>query len=137
MIMVIVGGHVVVSTPVVRGAIERLCPECPLAHQRRRQGAASVPKWHDFSGLYPDALKALAGLPNDSVVDGKVVALDAARRPVNTLQNYGSSPSPIFYFAFDLLMLDGRNVINEPLGRRRELLQQSVLPKIGDQVGMG
>lgn len=31
---------------------------------------------NDFSGRYPDIVRALAPLPNDTVVDGEVVAFD-------------------------------------------------------------
>jgi DNA ligase D-like protein (predicted ligase) len=90
---------------------------------------------NDFSGRYPAIVKALAKLPNDSVVDGEVVALDASGRPsFNTLQNYGSSQAPILYYAFDLLVLGGKSIMSEPLARRRDLLQQKVLAKLNDPI---
>jgi bifunctional non-homologous end joining protein LigD len=48
-------------------------------------------------------------MPDETVIDGEVVALDAAGRPsFNTLQNYGSSRAPLHFFIFDLLVLKGR-----------------------------
>ena len=36
----------------------------------------------DFGGKYPEIVKALAAMPDETVIDGEVVALDsAARRP--------------------------------------------------------
>jgi len=62
----------------------------------------------DFALRYPAIARGLDRLPNESVIDGEVVAFDEAGRPsFNRLQNYGSSTVPIFYYAFDLLMYSG------------------------------
>src|SRR5690349_6127015 len=61
---------------------------------------------NDFSRRYPQIVKALSSLPDETVIDGEVVALDESGRPsFNTLQNYGSSQAPVFFYAFDILML--------------------------------
>jgi len=80
---------------------------------------------------YPAIVKALSSLPNETVIDGEVVALDEAGKPsFSTLQNYGSSEAPVFYFIFDLLILAGRDVTGESLTARRGLLEKQVLPKL-------
>jgi ATP-dependent DNA ligase len=54
--------------------------------------------------------------------------LDGSGRPsFNTLQNYGSATAPVFFYVFDLLILAGRDLMREPLSRRRQLLQEKVL----------
>jgi DNA ligase D-like protein (predicted ligase) len=90
---------------------------------------------NDFNLRYPAVVRALAALPDETVIDGEVVALDETGRPsFNTLQNYGSAKAPVFYYVFDVLVHDGRNVMTEQLSVRRELLQQRLLPKLGEPI---
>lgn len=86
---------------------------------------------NDFNDDYPRVAQALANLPNDTVIDGEVVAFDHSGRPsFNNLQNRASNTAPVFYYVFDVLMLAGRNLMNETLDTRRELLKAKVLPKL-------
>jgi bifunctional non-homologous end joining protein LigD len=88
---------------------------------------------NDFSPKYPSIVKALRSLPNETVLDGEIVALGEAGKPsFNLLQNAGSSP--VFYYVFDVLVLAGKNVTQEPLEQRRALLKEKVLPKLSDPV---
>ncbi len=60
----------------------------------------------DFTVRYPTIIKALSALPNETVVDGEVVAFDEDGRPsFNVLQNYGSSRIDICFYIFDLMVL--------------------------------
>jgi bifunctional non-homologous end joining protein LigD len=90
---------------------------------------------NDFSRRYPGIPRGLANLPDETVIDGEVVALDAAGRPsFNALQNAVSSDVTIAYYVFDLMMLAGRDLTSETLEVRRKLLEQRVLPKLGEPV---
>jgi ATP-dependent DNA ligase len=74
-------------------------------------------------------------LPDETVIDGEVVAMDKTGKPsFNLLQNDGSSKAPLLYYIFDLLVIGGREVMHEPLSVRRELLQREVMPKLRDPV---
>ena len=108
----------------------------------REQVDLSATRHQDFT-LKPlnDYLRQLTGdqllasLPDETAIDGEVVALDEAGRPsFNALQNYGSSKSPILYYVFDALTIHGRDVTGEPLSSRRELLDLEILPKLGQPI---
>ena len=53
---------------------------------------------NDFSARYPSVVEALRAMPENTVLDGEVVALDAEGKPsFNLLQNYGSSKGPLVF----------------------------------------
>jgi DNA ligase D-like protein (predicted ligase) len=90
---------------------------------------------NDFNVRYPGIVKGLSALPDDTVIDGEVVALDAHGKPsFNMLQNYGSASAPLYFFVFDLLVLNGKDVMAEPLMKRRELLEKHVITKLSEPV---
>ena len=89
---------------------------------------------NDFTIRYPGIVKALASMPDETVIDGELVALDEEGRPsFNTLQNHGPAV-PLHFFIFDLLLLQGRNVMAEPLVNRRALIEKHVLPDLADPI---
>ncbi|MGZ9005509.1 MAG: non-homologous end-joining DNA ligase [Burkholderiales bacterium] len=89
----------------------------------------------DFTGRYPAIVLALDRLPDESVIDGEVVALDASGRPsFNTLQKLTPGGPPVFYYVFDVLVFAGRNLTGKPLDVRRSLLQTKVLPKLSEPI---
>lgn len=89
----------------------------------------------NFSARFPAITAALRALPNETVIDGELVALNEKGLPsFNLLQNYGNSESPLIYYVFDLLILAGKNIMEEPLSIRRKLLEQEVLPKLDEPI---
>jgi DNA ligase D-like protein (predicted ligase) len=89
----------------------------------------------DFNVRYPSIVQALAALPDETVIDGEIVALDESGRPsFNMLQNYGSAAAPLHFFIFDVLVLKGRDVMGESLTQRRELLEKHVFPKMSEPI---
>ena len=82
---------------------------------------------NDFALRYPGVTEALSGLPDDTVVDGEIVALDESGRPsFNVLQNYGTAQAPVFYYVFDVLILKGKDLRGETLAARRVALTKLV-----------
>jgi ATP-dependent DNA ligase len=99
---------------------------CGRVHLRSRNDK-------DFSGRYPAIAKALAAMPDETVIDGEVVALDSEGRPsFNALQNYESAT--LVYYVFDVMILAGEDVMSKPLGARRQLLQERVLANLGEPI---
>lgn len=89
----------------------------------------------NFASAYPSIVKGLAGLPDETVIDGEVVALDESGRPsFNTLQNHASTNAEIAYYLFDVLVLSGSDVMREPMFRRRQLLKETILPGLKEPV---
>ena len=90
---------------------------------------------NDFALRYPAIAKGLSALPNETVIDGEIVAFDESGRPsFNLLQNYGSSGVRLTYFVFDVLVLAGRDLREEPLVRRQELLRTKVIPRLAEPI---
>src|SRR5215472_1889135 len=60
---------------------------------------------NDFNGRYTAIVKALGAMPEDTVIDGEVVALDGDGKPsFNLLQNYAAG-ADLHFFIFDVLIL--------------------------------
>src|SRR6476469_2612706 len=90
---------------------------------------------NDFGLRYPAVVNGLARLPDETVIDGEVVAFDEEGRPsFNALQNYGTGAAPVVFYVFDLLVLAGRDQRGEMLDTRRALLEKKVLPKLTEPV---
>jgi ATP-dependent DNA ligase len=82
-----------------------------------------------LDGRYPYIANALKGLPDGTVIDGELVALDSKGRPnFNLLQNFTSAESHIIYYAFDILTLKNRDLMKFPLSERREILRSVLEP---------
>jgi ATP-dependent DNA ligase len=81
---------------------------------------------NDFALRYSSIAKAMASLPNDTAVDGEIVALDEGGKPsFNALQNYGSSKADLIFYIFDVMVLAGKDVMTQPLVQRRGLLERT------------
>jgi ATP-dependent DNA ligase len=107
----------------------------PIAFKRNDAVQLRSRNDNDFNGRYPAVVEALARLPDNTVIDGEVVAFDQEGRPsFNALQNYGSAPGAVMYYVFDVMVLAGQNVMREPLEKRRELLEKKVLPKLPEPI---
>jgi bifunctional non-homologous end joining protein LigD len=93
----------------------------------------------DFTARYPAIASALSTLPDDTVIDGEVVALDPTGKPsFNLLQNFGqrdvTPKASLVYYVFDVLTIAGRDVMNEPLSMRLDLLAAKIMPGLRDPI---
>ncbi|MFL5685034.1 MAG: non-homologous end-joining DNA ligase [Chloroflexota bacterium] len=71
----------------------------------------------------------------EAIVDGEVIALDDQGEPDFALlqarikgKGRGAVPTPFVYEVFDLMWLDGRSLVGEPLEVRRRLLKDVLRP---------
>ena len=86
------------------------------------------------------ALPELAGLAvrvaaRSAILDGELVVVDGAGRADSAelaRRLAGTAGRPVAFLAFDLLLLDGRSLLSQPLDRRRDALRRVLRP--GDEV---
>jgi bifunctional non-homologous end joining protein LigD len=83
---------------------------------------------NEQSGRFPEIVEAIKNLPvRECVIDGEVVALDEQGRSsfqlLQALEMEGRK-SPVYFYAFDLLQFDGKNLLNLPLEARKSVLEK-------------
>ena len=104
--------------------------------QARIENAAAVlrtRKGLDWTKRFTAIAHACAALP-DAIIDGEIVALDAAGAPdfaaLQAALSEGKT-SDLVFFVFDLLFAEGEDLRRQPLTARKERLQ-SLLAAAGD-----
>jgi DNA ligase D-like protein (predicted ligase) len=76
---------------------------------------------------FPYIAAALDYLPDGTVIDGELVALDSGGHPnFNLLQNFRSAEAHIHYYAFDILAHKNKDLTQLPLSKRREILHSVI-----------
>ncbi len=84
---------------------------------------------------FPYIAEALKRLPVNTVIDGELVALDdEGRTDFNLLQNFRSAESRIHFYAFDILILKGKDLTHLPLSERRAILEKTLT--VNDHIGL-
>ena len=82
----------------------------------------------DFGGKFPEVIESISELKvRDAIIDGEIVALDEkGLSSFQLLQAFelGRERPPIFFYAFDLLRLDGKDLCERPLSERKTMLQK-------------
>ncbi|TXI88842.1 MAG: ATP-dependent DNA ligase [Cupriavidus sp.] len=89
----------------------------------------------DFGSKFPEVMESLALVKaQDAIIDGEIVALDEkGRSSFQLLQAYdmGQERPPIYFYAFDLLQLNGKDMKKCPLEERKALLEKLLKDKPG------
>ena len=75
-----------------------------------------------FENVSKELVKALK--TPDCVVDGEVCALDEEGRPSFSAMQQGKSGTPIVYYLFDLLEVEGEPIVDLPIEERRKRLEK-------------
>lgn len=124
--------------PVVRPMLATLAPALPrggewtyevkwdgyrtLARKEGRHVRLLSRNLKDATAVYPGVARGLALARADSVLlDGELVALDEGGRPSFQALHHHAAHA-IVYYAFDVLHLDGRDLMRLPLEERRAAL---------------
>jgi bifunctional non-homologous end joining protein LigD len=101
------------------------------ATQLRTRGEKDAAQW--YFGPFLDPPSWIGA--KDAIVDGEVIALDDRGEPDFALlqarikgRATAAEPTPFVYEVFDLLHLDGRSLLDEPLEERRRLLSSVLRP---------
>jgi bifunctional non-homologous end joining protein LigD len=80
----------------------------------------------EMTGQFREAAEALERQPaRDFVIDGEVVAFQDGITSFSKLQRRARERVSVFLYVFDLLRLEGRDVRDLPLRRRKALLRDS------------
>lgn len=99
-----------------------------LALKAGRHGRLLSRNEKDLSLKFPEIVKAISQLnAGEAVLDGEIVALDEkGRSSFQLLQAYdiGSRRPPIYYYVFDLLRLNGRDLKKLPVIKRKSELEK-------------
>src|SRR3989442_594102 len=93
---------------------------------------------NEVTAAFPEVVAAAGAVPHDLLLDGELLAFkDGVVRPFFELQHRLGrkvvsaellAEVPVIFVAFDLLYLDGRNLLTEPLRERRRMLDDLNLP---------
>lgn len=102
-----------------------------LARVRRRAARLWTRTGQDWTGRFPEAARAIAGLgAEDAWIDGELaVLMPDGTTSFAAMQNAGDLPAGarLVYFGFDLLHWNGRDLRGLPLEARKRALE-AVLP---------
>jgi bifunctional non-homologous end joining protein LigD len=102
-------------------------------HIRTRGGA-------DYTRVFPEIVEGVSALPGGPhILDGEGVVLDEqGRSSFDRFQDRAlprrapkAGADPVLFMVFDLLMLDGRALIEQPVEQRKEQLQQLLAGSAG------
>jgi bifunctional non-homologous end joining protein LigD len=83
---------------------------------------------NELTKRFPEIVEVIKALPaRECVIDGEVVALDEEGRSSFQLlqaREMEGRKTPIYYYAFDLLQLDGKSLASLPLEARKNVLEK-------------
>jgi bifunctional non-homologous end joining protein LigD len=99
-----------------------------IATKDHEKGSLLSRNQNDLSARFPEIVDAVRKLPADEcVVDGEVVALDEEGRSSFQLlqaREMEGRESAVYFYAFDLLQLDGKVLLSLPLEARKSVLEK-------------
>jgi bifunctional non-homologous end joining protein LigD len=81
---------------------------------------------NDLTARFPNVAKEVAKAVKtpDAVLDGEICALDEAGRSSFSAMQQGKAGTPLVYYVFDLLEVEGEPLVDLPLVERRKRLEK-------------
>ncbi len=83
---------------------------------------------NELAERFPEIVEAVTSLPaRECVIDGEVVTLDEEGRSSFQLlqaREMEGRKSPVYFYAFDLLQLEGKSLLSLPLEARKNVLEK-------------
>ena len=108
------------------------------AQVHKSKGATRIysRRLEDITSSFPEVLDALVGAKGEFILDGEVVPFSEGRplpfqllqRRLRRMEDFeeAARKAPVTYFAFDILLRDGKEAVDFPLAERRKLLARLV-----------
>jgi bifunctional non-homologous end joining protein LigD len=94
-----------------------------LAHSNKGSVRLDSRSGLNYTNKYPPLQKALKKLGHDFILDGEAVVLNETGKPdFDALQNFNGHDDPIYFYAFDILWLDGYDLMELTLLDRKNIL---------------
>jgi bifunctional non-homologous end joining protein LigD len=86
---------------------------------------------HDLTSDYPELGFFSKIVAKDAIIDGEIVAFDKNGNPsFQLLQNRKKDDSiKVSFIAFDILQKNGKSLLNFPLSKRKEILNETIIEK--------
>lgn len=94
-------------------------------------------KGQDYTDTYPAIAKALEEIENNTVLDGEItVENKAGKENFQSLQHFEHDDQQhiLKYYVFDLLYLDGHDLLKMPLVQRKEILKKLLQKQHSDKI---
>jgi DNA ligase D-like protein (predicted ligase) len=100
---------------------------------------------NDSTRRYPEIVEALLRIPEEAVLDGEIIALEDGKPSFQRVleREHVKAPDkvdllaryhPAVYMVFDILYLNGKELLSEPLILRRQLLSTLLNERAGSRI---
>lgn len=106
-----------------------------LIVKQRRVVTVFSRRGNSLNSGFPTIAAAFSFLADNTILDGELVVLDEKGKPsFAALQKHNFTPDALFFYAFDLIAYQGKDLRSLPLADRRTLLEGSALSRLRDPV---
>jgi len=101
--------------------------------KRQKRSNALVASRESIHVSVPHIARAYERLPVDTLLDGEIAAIDKSGRiSFNLLQHHRSNAQALLFYAFDVIVCQGKSLLKTPLEKRRKILG-GLFKNLGDK----